>query len=351
MTRKTQVHPDLFIAIDEEGYFLQGEMRLSEQITGLNLLKNLAKAENGSFVSHFNERYFFVEAFDEPLVAQQVFFEKNQWHILCPYEARFTFSLDTLTTDDWDRFHGRTTEDLPFVFSRKAQAQFFNMLEEFDDDSITWKGKRYPIGAWLKEQPAVDEEKWWSDIYVNEVNPRWNLAEPAEALKDMLPRLKLPKSRILVLGCGEGHDAAFFAQNGHVVTGIDVSPEAITRAKKNYKDLASLNFEEKDIFSLPVEYNQRFDYVFEHTCFCAVNPARRQELVRVWNRVLAPGGHLMGVFFCWDKAEGPPFGGSEWELRQRLNKNYDFIFWGRWRKSLPRRQGRELFVLAKKKSE
>jgi 2-polyprenyl-3-methyl-5-hydroxy-6-metoxy-1,4-benzoquinol methylase len=41
----------------------------------------------------------------------------------------------------------------------------------------------------------------------------------------------MPRCRVLVLGCGEGHDAAFFAQNGHIVTGVDISPEAITRAQ------------------------------------------------------------------------------------------------------------------------
>lgn len=349
--KKTQVLPDSFITLDEEGYFLQDEMRLNDQKTGYALLKNMAQDENGAFVSNVDSRYFFVEVFDEPLIAQFVSFEKSGWQIICPYETLFSFNLNSLRVDEWDRFHGRTKEDIPFVFSRKAQMQFFNLLEEFDDDSITWEGKNYPVQLLLKSFPEVDQEKWWSDVYVSEGNPRWNLAEPAEALKDMLPRLKLPKSRILVLGCGEGHDAAFFAQNGHIVTGIDVSPEAIKRAKKNYAQVSSLKFEMKDIFSLGSEYNERFDYVFEHTCYCAINPVRRQELVKIWNRVLAPGGHLMGVFFGWDKPQGPPFGGSEWELRQRLNKNYEFIFWGRWRHSLPRRQGREFFVFAKKKTK
>lgn len=349
--KRLPIQTDSYIALDEEGYFLQGETRIIDPLTGSSLLKNLAKSENGSFVSHFNERYFFVEVFDEALIAKNVSVNKNKWSIQCPYETEFYFSLDTLSVDEWDRFHGRTiAEDIPFVFSRQAQSQFFDLLEEFDDESITWQGQRYEVRPLHSNFSEVDQEKWWTDVYVNEVNPRWNLAEPAEALKDMLPRLKLPKSRILVLGCGEGHDAAFFAQGGHVVTGMDVSPEAITRAQKNYSHLNNLKFELKDIFSLDDSYNESYDYVFEHTCYCAINPSRRQEMVKIWNRVLAPGGHLMGVFFCWDKLEGPPFGGSEWELRQRLTKNYEFIFWGRWRKSLPRRHGRELFMLAKKKS-
>ena len=162
--KKTQVHPDSFIAIDEEGYFLQCEMRLKEPTTGKTLLKNLAYAENGSFVSNADDRFFFVEAFDEPLVAQQVLCEKDQWRIVCPYETYFDFSLSSLRVDEWDRFHGRTHEKIPFVFSRKAQAQFFNSLEEFDDDSVSWQGKRYEVGPLWPDVSAVDQEKWWSDI-------------------------------------------------------------------------------------------------------------------------------------------------------------------------------------------
>jgi hypothetical protein len=50
------------------------------------------------------------------------------------------------------------------------------------------------------------------------------------------------------------------------------------------------------------------------------------------------------------KKQGPPYGGSEWELRQRLKDSFQFVFWGRWQKSLPKRQGKELFVYAQKKS-
>jgi hypothetical protein len=44
----------------------------------------------------------------------------------------------------------------------------------------------------------------------------------------------------------------------------------------------------------------------------------------------------------------PPFGGTEWELRQRLKKYFHFIFWGRWQNSIDRRNGKEVLVYAQK---
>ena len=289
-----------------------------------------------------------VEAFDEPLIAQQIQKDGTTWKILANYGLEFPFVLDSLSLDEWDRFHGYTSAKIPFVMSRKAQASFFNMLEEFDDESITADGKTYEVPPYWSSETDVEKESFWSNIYEREENPGWNLGEPAEALKDMIPRLKISRCRILVLGCGEGHDAALFAAAGHVVTAVDISPVALERAKKLYGHMENLTFLECDLFNLPRNFDAGYDVVFEHTCYCAINPELRQDLVKVWNRVLAPGGHLMGVFFAMEKRQGPPFGGSEWELRQRL-KNYLPIFWGRWQKSVPKRQGKEFFIYAQKK--
>ena len=353
MKKNPQPLPEIFVAIDENGMVLIDEQPLKDPLQGKKILQSLEKIENNSYVSLWRDQPCLVEFFDEPVIAQEV--EKGEtpdsWKIYGNYETEFTFSLKSLNVDEWDRFHGRTKEGIPFVFSNAAQDVFFDELDEFDDESITVDGKNFPVETYFLSSPELDREKWWSDVYDTEVNPRWDLAEPAAALKDMLPRLKLPKSRILVLGSGEGHDAAFFAREGHVVTAVDISPQATERAQKHYGSLTNLKFVTQDLFEFAKSTEHKFDLIFEYTCYCAINPARRAELVKAWSRLLDDQGKLMAIFFCMDQRQGPPFGGSEWEIRRRLQKSYDFLFWGRWRKSLPRRQGRELFVLAQKKSQ
>ncbi|WP_413558907.1 class I SAM-dependent methyltransferase [Bdellovibrio sp. HCB209] len=341
--------PNHFVQIDEEGFCVSREVRIQDPNSGKEILENLKLHQGGTLLSTFGDVPVIVEAFDEPLVALQINKSDSHWSIRCHYDTEFSFSLETLSLDEWDRFHGYTKDLIPFVMSRKAQAAFFNMLEEFDDDSITADGKTYEVPQYWNSETDVEKEAFWSQIYKREDNPGWNLGEPAEALKDMFQRLKISRCRVLVLGCGEGHDAAFFAQAGHVVTAVDISPVALERAKKLYGHMENLTFVEADLFNLPRNYDAAFDIVFEHTCYCAINPELRQDLVKVWNRVLAEGGHLMGVFFAFEKRQGPPFGGSEWELRQRLKNNYIPIFWGRWQTSIPRRQGKEFFAYLKKK--
>jgi SAM-dependent methyltransferase len=341
--------PNKFIQIDEEGYVLFGEIRVTDAEVGHELLESITLTENMIVHSELRGEKVIVEAFDQPYVALQVDYD-GKWWIQCPYQSRFSFSLETLTLDEWDRFHGTTEKGIPFVFSRAAQAEFFNLLEDYDDETITHHGKTYQTQAYLQDLPDANKGEWWTEVYFSEGKPRWDLGEAAPALKSMLPRLKLPKSRILVLGCGEGHDAAFFAKDGHNVTAVDISPEAIRRAKEKYGHLSTINFVEADIFKLGREFESSYDIVFEHTCFCAINPSKRNELIKVWNRCLIEKGFLMGLFFVTEKRQGPPFGASEWELRERLKKGYQFLFWGRWRESIPRRLGKELFVYAQKRS-
>jgi SAM-dependent methyltransferase len=342
--------PSHFVQIDEEGFPLSQEIRIQDPVAGREILQNMQVHEGGTFVSTFGGTPVIVEAFDQPYVAEQVDVQNGNWSLLLPYGLTLSFKLQSLTLDEWDRFHGYTENQVPFVLSRKAQAEFFNLLEEYGDDYIEYDGQKIDVGPYWEPNPKIEKENHWTRIYQEEINPGWNLGEPAEALKDMLPRLKIARSRILVLGCGEGHDAAFFAAAGHFVTAVDISAEAIERAKKLYGHLEHLKFIQGDLFKLSRDYDQSFDVVFEHTCYCAVNPSKRNDIVKVWNRVLIPGGFLMGVFFVFERRQATPYGGTEWELRQRLKASYQPVFWGRWQKSVPRRQGRELFVYAQKKS-
>jgi SAM-dependent methyltransferase len=341
--------PDKYIAIDEEGYPLFGEVRVTDVNTGAELLRNITFAENGALQTTLQDTVAFIEAFDEPYVAAQVLKLDSGWRILLPYSLELPFDPATLSVDEWDRFHGLTLSGIPFVFSRKAQAEFFHLVDEFDDDSVTINGRRFDIPGWFQVRPDVRTEKYWTQIYKTE-EPRWELNQPAPALVDMLPRLKLPKSRILILGCGSGNDAAYFAEQGHVVTAVDISPEALARGKAKYGHLTNITWLEKDIFKMGHEYDGSFDIIFEHTCYCAIDPSKRNDLVNTWLRLLIPGGFLFGVFFAMERRIDPPFGGSEWELRQRLKKNFQFVFWGRWHQSIERRNGKELLVYAQKRS-
>ncbi len=342
--------PKKFVQIDEEGYFQMDELRVADIEIGRAMMQKLSVDERGRVRTEIQGEPMFVEAFDEPYVVKSVSKEAETWNLQLPYGFSESFDPKTLCLDEWDRFHGRSRRGLPFVFSRAAQNGFFNQVESFDDESVTMDGQVIKTEPWLLDNPDADKESFWTGIYQNE-EPRWELNQPAPALVGILPRLKLQASRILVLGAGSANDAAYLAEQGHFVTAVDISPEAIHRAKSKYGHIANLKFLQADLFQLPSEMNQSFDLIFEHTCYCAIKPSRRNELVRTWRRLLSDNGFILGVFFAIEKRQGPPFGGSEWEVRARLGKGFRSLYWLRWRHSLESRQGMELLVYAQKVSQ
>lgn len=339
------------ISIDEEGYFvLQNGIRLNDDPTGKEMLESLEVNEYGVTSMEYKNETIIVEPFDKPLVASQVYNNNNLWEIALPYQCRFSIDIESLSLDSWDRFHGLTTTGIPFVLSRKAQAEFFNLLEEFTDDSITLNGKVIETKDYYQNSDKVNKEDFWSQKYKEHPSPPWNLNEPHPELKSILPQLKLTKRRILVLGCGLGHDAAYIAEQGHIVTAIDISPTAIETAQKTYSHINNLRFEVGDIFNLDEKYYKQFDIVFEHTLYCAISPDQRKNLIKVWRRCLEDTGHLLGIFFVNPKRTGPPFGGSEWELKNLLENSFHFLYWTRLQFSPGWRNGAELIIYAQIKN-
>ncbi|MEI7973156.1 MAG: methyltransferase domain-containing protein, partial [Bdellovibrio sp.] len=207
------------------------------------------------------------------------------------------------------------------------------MAEDYGDDYLQFSGQRHKIPDWYSQT-----EKVWEDLYQNQSTP-WDLGGPAPAFVDLLPRLRLPRQRVLVMGCGEGHDAIFFAEAGHRVTAVDLSLTALQRARQ--RDVHSLvEWRCEDAFQTPGV----FDLVVEHTFFAALPPGRRPDLVRLWRQKLNGDGFLMGLFFAMPKRDGPPFGGSEWELQKRLGNRFQPLVWHRTLLSPPDRMGKEFLV-------
>lgn len=343
-----------YLSVDEDGYLFNtaDNLRITDSEYGSALLKNITKTKSGSFATILNDQIINLDPFDQPLVLQNLEFDKNlisqnQAIGIFNYNFSTIFNLNLLV-DQWDRFYSVTKDMIPFVFSRKAQATLFNLCDSFTDDSFTISGKEFFTSPLYNESPTVGAPQFWSNKYVeSNFKPGWDLGEPHPALRSITTQLKLVKSRIAVLGCGAGHDCAFFAQQGHVVTGIDFSTEALRQAQKNYPQL-SINWLQMDLLKPDEKYLNSFDLIFDHTLYCAIPPSQRNMLVKAWKKLLVDRGHLLGIFFSMFKSDGPPYGGSEWELRERLSKSFDFRYWSRWRYSPPSREDLEFIIYAQK---
>ncbi|MFK8137858.1 MAG: methyltransferase domain-containing protein [Bdellovibrionales bacterium] len=327
-----------------------GEVIFQEQlIQNSTLLKefyNNISVQKGNYYSQLNGVPVQIEAQEQILVAKSLFVQNEA--IYAEIDGGFSteLNLNKIFVNDWDEFSIFNLDDFPVFIKDKALNAFFNLLDEFDDDSILFNGQKYPTPSYYSAKDNLSE-KDWSERY-SKGNTGWDMDEHHPFLEDVVPQLKLMKSSIAVMGAGRAHDAAFFASLGHIVTAFDVAQEAIDQAKKLYPETENFKYVKADILKLPEEFRSRFDIVFDHTFYCAISPAQRSELVKVWGQLLHDDGHVMGIFFSMFKTDGPPFGGSERELYLRVYKKYNPLYWNRIRKGPMSRLGKEFFVYLKK---
>jgi methyl halide transferase len=168
--------------------------------------------------------------------------------------------------------------------------------------------------------------EYWDRRYQEGSTP-WNLGVPAPPLVSLLASPNSPTpGRIAVLGCGTGYDALLFAEHGFEVVGCDLSALAIETAKSAALERGlTVEFLERDIFALIPEFSQSFDYVLEHTCFCAIDPTLRPKYVELVSTLLRPNGKLLGLFFTHNRPGGPPFGSTTKEIRELFAERFEFL--------------------------
>jgi methyl halide transferase len=168
--------------------------------------------------------------------------------------------------------------------------------------------------------------EYWDRRY-QEGSTSWNLGVPAPPFVSLLASPNSPTpGRIAVLGCGTGYDALLFAEHGFEVVGFDFSALAIETAKSAALGRGlTVEFLKRDIFALIPEFSQSFDYVLEHTCFCAIDPTLRPKYVELVSTLLRPNSKLLGLFFTHNRPGGPPFGSTTKEIRELFAERFEFL--------------------------
>lgn len=189
---------------------------------------------------------------------------------------------------------------------------------------------------------SITEPHYWEQRY-QEDTPRWDLGQPAPPFVHFLSSPAAPPpGRTAVLGCGRGYDALLFADHQFEVVGFDFAPSAIADAKSLAQASGSTaQFLQRNVFDVATEFNHYFDYVVEHTCFCAILPEQRPTYVQLVHSLLKPQGELIGLFWTHNRLGGPPFGSTSAEIHQLFKADFALLSWETPSNSVPERQGEE----------
>jgi len=180
---------------------------------------------------------------------------------------------------------------------------------------------------------------YWENRYQTK-DMTWEKAAPVPGLVDFLAEHPhLPRETICVPGCGTGNDVCALAAAGFQAFGYDFAPSAITLATEKIK-AAKLRAKVALADFLHDEPPQKFDWLFEHTLFCAIQPSERDNYVRAVRRWLKPGGTYLAVNYFICAPPGPPWPTTREEQWERFSPHFELV--ADWTpRSYPNREGKE----------
>ena len=171
---------------------------------------------------------------------------------------------------------------------------------------------------------------------------------PAGNMETSATKAATPPPTVCVPGCGTGHDVREFAKAGFDVFGFDIAPSAVQiAAERTIAAGLRAKFQLADF--LRDKPPRKFDWLFEHTLFCAIQPQARDDYVRAALRWLKPDGQYLAVNYLIPDTDGPPFGTTREELLRRFSPHFELIE-ELVPRSYPNRTGLELLLWWRRKA-
>lgn len=127
-----------------------------------------------------------------------------------------------------------------------------------------------------------------------------------EVLASLLPERDFRSA--LDLGCGPGLMSRHLATHADRVLGVDVSPSAVSAARRSTVDLPNVTFEVHDLLDLPAAFDGRFDLVVVADVLyylVGLGPEALETIAGRIARLLSPDGVcvLVNHYVVWLDAD------------------------------------------------
>lgn len=137
----------------------------------------------------------------------------------------------------------------------------------------------------------MDDKKYWTEYYAKNSKP----TAPSTFAKFILPKLKENKN-LIELGCGNGRDSIYFAQNKINVISVDQVKEEIDYLNRNHKE-ENITFICDDFTNLiqtkhEILNNINIDYVYSRFTFHSINEFKENRTLDWIKNNLNKGGYF-----------------------------------------------------------
>jgi SAM-dependent methyltransferase len=147
---------------------------------------------------------------------------------------------------------------------------------------------------------ANDPTGWFERLYAaaeaGQTQVPWDRHAPYRFLVEWASRQNLAGAgrRAIVVGCGLGDDAEYFAGLGFDTTAFDISATAVRTARQRHPG-SPVHYQVADLLSLPADWLGAFDLVVESLTLQAMPDPPRAGAIASLGRLVAPGGTLVAM--------------------------------------------------------
>lgn len=154
------------------------------------------------------------------------------------------------------------------------------------------------------------DQTYWNQRY-QAGQTGWDLAGVSPAFQAWVRSRADFDAPTLIPGCGNAHEARYLLDNGfRNIHLLDISTNLIQSLQHDFAEPiqdGKITLHCQDFFS----FQGTFEWIFEQTFFCALDPSLRPDYVQQMHDLLSASGQLIGLLFNRSfSTDGPPFGGT-----------------------------------------
>jgi len=131
------------------------------------------------------------------------------------------------------------------------------------------------------------DTEYWNLFYASKTN----VQEPSLFAREVIKQMK-PSAHIIELGCGNGRDSLFFAENGMNVVAIDASDRAIEDLNNEHGHKDNIMFICDDFCCSKALFVGEFDYCYSRFTIHSITESQETELLKNIYGSLKEGGML-----------------------------------------------------------
>lgn len=175
------------------------------------------------------------------------------------------------------------------------------------------RNRLFPSGVLPHGPQGIRLMEQWDADYRGKSPPLWDIGRPSKDLKKVLEDGTIRPCRAIDLCCGTGTDAIYLASRGFDVTAIDVSPTALSQARKKAQDAhVTVRWLLADILAPPSL--EPFYFLYDRGCYHVVRDQNLAAYLETIRRFSHPGSRFLLLAARRDAQGAGPGGVTEEEL-------------------------------------